>query len=216
MSVQIPFTKSMDPADLDHLGWVLPIVEAHFDQASPQHPVRQWEYGLALRTWVAWEQMVDDPLLLYPILDVGGAGSPFTLMFTHAGGVRVIDPAVNTTLEAAGIAPASIGAIFCLSVLEHADDPLALLTAAAHALAPGGLLFLTMDGWNGVGADTAHFHWMRKRIYTPASWKALAQTAEALGLGLFGGADWGYRGDQLYGSYTFFSLALIKGGGGRP
>src|SRR5262249_20660573 len=101
-------------------------------------------------------------------------------------------------------------AILCISTIEHVPDQSAFVRALADNLRPGGLCFLTFDGKGDEGPDIQHFHWMRERIYTPGLWRMLGAEAGARGLYLWGKADWTYRGDQVYGSYSFLSLCLRK------
>lgn len=209
----LPLTKSLDPADYLPLAPVLDVVDAHFADASPQHPARRWEYAMALHAWSQYARGQEPRA--FQGLDVGGAGSPLTSMLaslqTTPIACRIIDPVINQSLEhTMDILPYSQDAIFCISVLEHVDFVLPLLRIMHRMLVAGGLLFLTMDGCDAEGPDVYHFHWMRKRIYHPERWKELYKTCHALGFTRFGGVDWVYRGAQVF-DYTFLTLVLKKG-----
>ena len=219
----IALSKTLDPAtDYPELAPELKIVDQHFTKASPQHEHRRWEYAMALRAFeTAFPRegaYYEDVEVVY---DVGGAGSPFGAMFLarphrHDVQFTVIDPAVNCDL-ATHLArePRLASAVFCLSVLEHVDDLDQFLYHLSCLVAPGGLLFLTLDCWNEHGPDTAHFHWDRKRIFSIADLKYFAgygdDDCESLAnFSLLGEKDWVYHGHQLFASYTFASLALVK------
>jgi hypothetical protein len=76
-------------------------------------------------------------------------------------------------------------------------------------VAPGGLLFLTMDFWDQPGPDRAHFHWMRKRIFNYGFERAIMEPLLDAGFFWLGDRDLTYHGPQVY-DYTFASLALVK------
>lgn len=209
--MSLPLTKTCDPvADFALLPKELALVDVFFHADAPQHELRRWEYALALDAVCRWEH----DRQAHVAYDVGGAGSPFHRILGHEIGttVRVIDPQhslASTSLEQfVSRNPALADVVTCLSVLEHVEDLDRFLYYLGCLVAPGGLLFLTMDCWNTDGPDTAHFYWDRKRIFTPYSWPACARLLHDFNL--FGKADWSYHDDQLYGSYSFASLALQK------
>ena len=211
----IPLTKTLDRLDYqdDRLGTgIRTWVDPSFETASPQAPERKWEYGLALEAYHQWEPTC----LPWPdggarTADVGGYGSPFqTIASEIMCRPTIIDPLADTgTIEAYTGEPFDV--IFALSVLEHVPDVELFLDACVRHLTPGGLLFLTVDIWDKEGPDTAHFHWMRERIFDPATWLILSRKlTHQGGMTLFGEPDWAYHGDQLYASYSFASLAMTK------
>lgn len=182
------------------------VVDKFFNSASPQHPMRRWEYGMALAAYYEWARTW--PVTVGRMLDVGGAGSPFHLMLP----VLVIDPAIDTpsTIETSERLLAD--AIFSISVLEHVEDPYSFLEACVQRLAPGGLLFLTVDAWDPPienQKDTAHFHWMRKRIFTKQSINHLMEMMGEWGLRPLGEVDLEYKGNTVY-DYTFGSICLRR------
>lgn len=178
-----------------------------------QHPMRAWEYGLAVRALQTWatSSMSRLPDLPVRVLDVGGAGSAFGPTLQEKLGpvwvVEEVDPKTTGALEDRQGPVAS--AILCISTIEHVPDPSRFLQALSVNVASGGLIFLTMDGIGDEGPDTHHFHWMRERIYSPGLWSALAAHAMVYGLYLWGGQAWTYHGDHVY-DYSFFSLCLRK------
>jgi len=202
----------MDPEqDYPQLENELLIVDRHFTKASPQHDHRRWEYSLALKALKAWTlHHLRIPTVLY---DVGGAGSPFRYMTTSIKSA-VVDPAEEGGQALADFVQSGVelaDAVFCLSVLEHVEDFPQFLYLLSCLVAPGGLLFFTMDCWNKSGPDTAHFHWDRARIFTPASiTNSVAFPLLQRDFEYYGARDFDYHGDHLYGSYTFASLSLVK------
>lgn len=214
MPLPLPLTKCLDPADYAYLLPELADVERVWPAGTDngQHEHRRWEYAMALHAYFTWQKGYAGERDTGVYLDVGGAGSPFAdILGNVATRPRLVDPRVNQKLEdTTDILPYSVDAIFCISTIEHVAAPRSLVRAAHRLLAPNGLLFLTADCWNASGQDTAHFHWMRERIYNPDTWLDLAKDAGIMGFRRFGGSDWAYKGDFVY-NYSFISLALTKG-----
>lgn len=217
----LPLSKTLDPADFAALTEELAIVDRHFTSAREQHPMRRWEYAMALRAFEQWGGSST-----HDCIDVGGAGSPFWRMLP-VDNVTIVDPDEDQKTLAdylrSNPRPRLSPAVFCLSVLEHVDDLDQFLYHLSCLVAPGGLLFLTMDCC-GCGSsretgpqghrperDRHHFHWMRKRIFRVADWAALIHTYHLFPtFDLLGPSDdWRYHGDHVY-DYAFASLALVK------
>lgn len=210
----IALSKTMDPQDFSQLVEERNTVVLHGgDDLAQQHEARVWEYSLALRAFRQW-QLTQPPLRIWSTLDVGGAGSPLAQLLRGGAGLvtaTVCDPHTNGTVEElARVSDRTYDAIFSISTIEHVPEEGPFLAALVQLLAPGGLLFLTTDYWDGEGADTAHFHWDRQRIYNGESWQRVRADLRTLGMQTFGGTDACYHGHQLYGSYTFVSLCMIK------
>lgn len=196
---------------------------------TDQTDLRWWEYAMALKAIETWQAESTRPVLeTLAIADVGGAGSTFyqALQRLTPEPILLVDPryaelpapigdtfTVGDSLEtllAASPSPTCMDVLTCISVLEHLPQVRPFLRACTQLLKPGGLLFLTVDAWDCEGSDTAHFHWMRERIYHKESLQRLMEDLRLLGMKTFGGTDWHYPGNQLYGSYTFASVAMIK------
>jgi SAM-dependent methyltransferase len=213
---------------------ILAKTEALFGAASEQHPARKWEYAmaqLAFATWRARKQHGLSAQRLLHLLDVGGAGSPLAQMLVGPQQtVLVVDPKLasstgseqpdgivhlrKATIEQVAADGYSADALFSISVLEHVPDVDAFLAACSRVLAPNGLLFLTVDAWDPpvAGAkDTAHFHWMRQRIFDREMLQGLLELLQKQGFSPLGGVDLEYRGPLVYG-YTFASIARVKEG----
>jgi hypothetical protein len=227
------------PADLKRFGGIAlaPLVQ-HRDLLDGQHEARRWEYGMALEAIGRWwlgqpDYTTRDPL---QILDAGGASSNFWKALTEFTSEPIlrVDPLfvgqhaigqqamfVGDLAQFAGgwsRALDQMDIITSISVIEHIRDvaapgtktPLTLFLEAAHRiLCPGGLLVLTTDYWNAEGPDTAHFHWMRERIYNPDSLRRLEARCHKIGFTTFGGVDRTWHGPQLY-DYAMASLVLTK------
>lgn len=228
--MSLPLTKTLDPADFAELAEELQVVDTYFEKALTQHPMRRWEYALALRAHAQWNVGTTTGGLGGLTYDVGGSGSPFYWMLDPYQTV-VIDPAESHGLDLAAYLRqhACLGrAVFCLSVLEHVEDLDQFLYHLGCLVAPGGLLFLTMDACDHERhaldvEDPHHFSWMRRRIiYTgdrhdsttltyhrPDAWKGILDTLQPYGFRQFGEVDWAYHGPQVF-DYTFASLALVR------
>lgn len=212
---RLPLSKTCNPADFGLLRDELAAVDAV--GIAGQHPMRRWEYAMALYTMSAWAaaQIPVPRFHQELLLDVGGGGSPFTQILTHAYDEQflpaIIDPTLNHGIEASPLGDACAAIVTCISVLEHVEHPTSFLRACARHLRPGGLLFLTVDYWDCEGPDTAHFHWMRQRIYNRPALTDVLTLVRGFGLRRFGGTDWTYHGNQVF-DYSFCSLALRKDG----
>lgn len=218
----LPLSKYYDPEqDLPELTEELMVVDEHFTKDSSQSEHRRWEYGLALRALDTWEQ---EGNRVSRVVDVGGAGSPFWRM-VGGGNVHVVDPETNRTLaRQLEIDPYMAQAVFCLSVLEHVEDLDQFLYHLSCLVAPGGLLFLTMDCCGCEGKlyhtpenDPHHFNGMRNRIFTPGLLHTVAWTLEDLHFTPLDQLRDGFEryAPRLYGGatdpgYSFASLALVK------
>lgn len=204
----IPLTKTLSPNDYAHLTGPLIVIDRH-DMASQTNDHRRWEYAMAS---VAVHAHSRDPRR--KTLDVGGTGSPLRhILFDGAGlTVQVADPAETIPLEHVAH---TYDVVTCVSVLEHVPDLYDFCDHLARVVALGGVLFLTMDIWDHPinEPDTAHFSWLRERIFTVESWKDLAEIFFKAGFRLHGEADWNYYGDALFPlGYSLCSLSLVKGG----
>jgi len=222
----IPLSKTLDLADFDQLTEELHVVDARFRDASEQHPMRRWEYALALHALRYYETQGIDPHVNL-IVDVGGAGSPFWHMLHDEGYPRtqVIDPKENCTLQRYLRENAALAdAVFCISVLEHVKDLDRFCYHLSCLVAPGGLLFLTVDFCDGPTIlpactvdDRYHFHWDRQRIFNPYTHGQLTSLFLRRDFELLGPADFSWHGTHIADdrnmpetAYTFASLALIK------
>lgn len=209
-------SKTLDPADFALLAPELAVVDRWFTIERAQHPLRRWEYALALRAYRTWGRRSRFTI------DVGGAGSPFYHMVPdHLP--HVLDPdcgAKHTLADYLGTAPPApqiADAVFCLSVLEHVGDPSTdpldeFCYHLACLVAPGGLLFLTMDYCDAPEAepeDRYHFHWMRQRIFSATGMGRLSYRFLSRDFSPLTALDYTWHGPQVY-DYTFASLALVK------
>lgn len=225
----LPFSKACDLlGDAAALAPFYEQIDRCPDALAGQHPIRRWEYATALYTMQVWQENQGQgdghPGTPLQICDVGGAGSNFwkvlagltseTVIVVDPSTVRVEDhQAVFLTASAedyAANAPHDqFDVLTCISVIEHVRDLRPFFRACRMLLKPGGLLFLTTDYWDADGEDTAHFHWMRERIYNAGSIRSLLRSLRDLGYRSFGTSDWTYAGAQVY-NYSVASLAVVK------
>jgi len=191
----------------------LKIVNEHWHES--QHWSRRWEYAMALKAVRTWET----DRQAHVAVDVGGAGSPFHSMLSDELGCHVdlVDPAYaprpRSLEEHVQRHPNLADIVTCISVIEHVEDLETFCYHLATLVAPGGLLFLTCDYWNLYAPDTAHFHWMRKRIFNRGSlYKVIHGFRD---FHMLGDQPWGTFDDTWHGpienwGYAPASLALVK------
>jgi 2-polyprenyl-3-methyl-5-hydroxy-6-metoxy-1,4-benzoquinol methylase len=229
---ELPCTKVADMLrDAGALGPYLSEVQRDPRVLHGQHPIRAWEYAMALWTLKQWQvSPARQHAATLQILDVGSAGSGFWRCLADRTTIAVTlsDPHLRlddeqyaahilhqgTVEEAAARLDwhARFDVITGISVIEHVQEVGPFLGALHTLLAPGGLLFLTTDYWDAEGPDTADMHWMRHRIYNKPMAQQLLAALKASGFDRFGGTDWTYRGPQV-SDYSVLSLALTKTGG---
>lgn len=187
---------------------------------------------MALYTIQRWQEDTE-PRAPLQICDVGGAGSNFWQLLhgLTPDPILVIDSAAPDRVWRDG-EPVQywresveefathgmhnqFDVITCISVIEHVEELRKFFRACHMLLKPGGLLFLTTDYWDAEGDDTAHFHWMRKRIYNAARLQRLIASVRDLGFTRFGAPtsrdSWEYPGPQVY-DYSVASVALTRKG----
>ena len=207
-------TKFLDPADYASLDEDLRIVD-HFPIGHEQHPHRRWEYAMCLRAIREWLPTFPDNLVP-KVADVGGTGSSLRdVLDSISIPVRIIDPRENETLRKYRELCPSVRfpIVVCISTIEHVPfaEYRAFVDDLVGLISTRGLLFLTADAWSKQGPDSAHFHWMRERIYDRRTWRSLAEWFYSLGFRCFGGVDWEYHGDHVY-DYSFCCMSLVKEG----
>ena len=205
-------TKTLSDSDYPLLAPELHLVDTIGIEG--QHERRRWEYAMALKALATWKVL--DPERAKSTagaIDVGGAGSNLNQMLSRAWNdnpCMVVDPAVNTSAAEAAAAGFSSYVVTCVSVLEHVEDEWEFLSALDKLVRPGGMLFLTMDcGDSSQTTDTAHYHWMRTRLYTPETWSELAKRFVDSGWEFLGDFDFSYNGHTVL-DYSFASLSLRK------
>ena len=126
-------------------------------------------------------RIIADALRRHPppglLLDVGGGNGYVTRRLLDEGfdaallepgpvgagnarRLRGIPRVIQSTLEEAGLAPASLGAAGCFDVLEHVEDDAGLVARIHGLLVPGGLLFATLPArswlWSRADEEAGH------------------------------------------------------------
>ncbi len=181
-----------------------------------EHPMRKWEYGLALKFLLETG--------VTTVLDVGGGGSALAPILHHYGmKVTQIDPDPSgvTTVEMQNQILGSdiafinedfltfkgrkkFDAVICMSTIEHIEtkaDEKAFMTKLCKK-AP--VLFLTTD----FSPKAKVFSPDHYRTYNKMSMLKLANLAKKFKFQFYGEVDYTYGGALVY-DYTFASLALI-------
>lgn len=208
------------------------------DLLAGQDATREWEYGMALKAIQAWgeapllKQELGANGLPWKLVDIGGAQSNFCQALAYLGHVEVVDPAIHTPDGQSGIThgsefnvshakysveeyavgfPGRFNVLTCISVIEHIPQKQIqeFLRALHRLLKPGGLLVLTTDYWDFEGPDTAHFHWMRERIYTPETLRYLRKKIREVGFDTFGETSLAWNGNIVY-DYSLVHLSYVK------
>jgi SAM-dependent methyltransferase len=193
-----------------------------------QHPIRAWEYSLALRALEhsGWDFNESRGLLF---ADIGGSGSNFwrTLTRYTSKPITAVDPNhVWSSQDEAALffrdtlarfkkqePTKQFDAVFCLSVIEHvpSDDLRQFEKDLCSLVKPGGLLVLTCDAAES-HPDVFHFNWMRERIYTPGGLAALhVVLAGSHGMQPLTPPEYRWEGPTVY-DYSVASLVLTKKG----
>jgi hypothetical protein len=216
----LALSKTLDPADFDQLRDRLTGVDPYFTRDREQHPMRRWEYAMALEAQARWYDATSGTTRPQgPVIDVGGAGSPFWRM-VNPEVCRVVDPDGGSDLaEHLRLGAMLASEVYCLSVLEHVDDLDQFIYHLGCLVAPGGLLFLTVDHCDHPSHDADmevastpdqhHFHWMRKRIFGRWDLEHVAETLLDQSFSWLGDRDFTYHGHHVF-DYSFCSLALVK------
>lgn len=242
---ELAYSKVCDlQGDAAGLADAYQLVDIFPEALQGQHPIRRWEYAMAIHTIADWHARraaalvtgrddagnpesadLGEPLV---IADVGGAGSNFWMVLRNATAkpVVLIDERYQGMATGAfhpdvWVAPCTVedyagshahgqfDVVTTISVIEHVKEVRKFLRAIAMLLKPGGLLFLTTDYWEAEGPDTAHFHWMRERIYNADRMRKLLADCRELGFRSFGEADWSWNGPQVH-DYSMCSAALVR------
>ena len=182
-----------------------------------EHPMRKWEYGLALKFLLE----VDAER----VLDVGGGGSALAPILHHYGmKVTQIDPdpsGIATVAAQNEILGSDIqfinedflefkgrkkfDAVICMSTIEHIETRENERLFFQKLLKKAPFLFLTTD----FSPKAKQFSQAHYRTYNKVSMHKLAIMAKNSGFAYYGEADYTYRGAMVY-EYTFASLALAE------
>ena len=209
--MSLPLSKMLDPADLDVLTEELALVDEH----PVPHPMRRWEYALALRAVHTWQ--ASSGRVLNFAYDVGGAGNHLKLIVgTEFQSYQVVDPAdpdypraLSSFLD---VNPILADVVFCISVLEHIEDLEEFVYHLSCLVVPGGLLFLTVDACADLSFPPDDHYAnapVRHRIFNIPTLGALSAQFLRRDFTVFGALDYTWHGAHV-ADYTFASLAMVK------
>lgn len=211
------FSRFLQAADWDTYPYqVRQIVDDRIQTNSAQHEPRRMEYAATL------DAIREHWLMGVPLhaVDVGGAGSPLPSMIEELTGVRPVvvdpaDPGGRDLYHYLRSGPHLAHVVTCISVLEHVEDLPQVIEDLAALVVPGGLLAITVDCVPNVTeidiADTFHFSWMRRRIFTPEGMRIQLQYPfQALGLAPLGRTDWATHVEPSHWGYGFASLVMYR------
>ena len=182
-----------------------------------EHPMRKWEYGLALKFLLE--------VGAETVLDVGGGGSALAPILNHYGmQVTQIDPdpsGIATVAAQNEILGSDIqfinedflefkgrkkfDAVICMSTIEHIETRENERLFFQKLLKKAPFLFLTTD----FSPKAKVFSPDHYRTYNPLSMSKLINMAKKSKFAPYGEVDYAYGGAMVY-DYTFASLALAK------
>ena len=214
------YSKCLTPADFQTFSehaLIEPFLPRIYPNYRYEHPMRKWEYGLALKFLLE--------VGAETVLDVGGGGSALAPILQHYGmEVTQLDPdpsgAVTIAkqneilgsdmkfinknfLEFKG--RKKFDAIICMSTIEHIPTREEERLFFQKLLKKAPFLFLTTDFSPSAEAfSAAHY-----RTYNKVSMNKLANMARNSGFDYYGEVDYTYSGAMVY-DYTFASLALAS------
>jgi SAM-dependent methyltransferase len=182
-----------------------------------EHPMRAWEYGLALNSLRSNKTKT--------VLDVGGGGSVFAPSAAYLGmDVTQVDPGdVSGWIEQQNVFLSTklkfiqrdffsykeneeYDAVVCLSVIEHVLDDIRFFNGLLDYVKVGGILFLTTDFHeSGISQSSGHI-----RTYNESGMINFIQIAKKKGFAIYGD-KFNYKtySENVY-NYTFASLALER------
>jgi 2-polyprenyl-3-methyl-5-hydroxy-6-metoxy-1,4-benzoquinol methylase len=214
------YSKSLTQADFDTFSehaLIEPFLKKIHPNYRYEHPMRKWEYGLALKFLLEVGSKT--------VLDVGGGGSALAPILHHYGmKVTQVDPdpsGIETVAKQNEILGSDIefinedflkynrrtkyDAVICMSTIEHIETKEDEKNFMTKLCKPGNFLFLTTD-FSKTGKTFSGDHY---RTYNKVSMAKLANLAKKFGFKYYGGVDWEYGEPMVY-DYTFASLALYK------
>jgi SAM-dependent methyltransferase len=126
-----------------------------------------------------------------PLYDVGGGNGVVAVALQRAGiRVIVVEPgaagakrarergleSINATLDGAGLAPGTLGAIGLFDVLEHIEDAKGFLRQTYGYLRPGGRVYLTVPAYQTLWSAEDEYARHYRRYTTRSLRRSLADT----------------------------------------
>lgn len=143
-------------------------------------PLARWLRAQAVRA--------HDELGAYRVLDVGCGEKPYESLFApYATSYVGVDPVENPRADVQGYAEALplddavADVTLCIQVLEHVDDPAAVISELARVTAPGGRVLLSTHGVMAYHPSPAdHWRWthagLARLFAESAAWASVRVT----------------------------------------
>lgn len=193
----------------------------------PHHrgPEKDWDLLIALQQILAatapgdliLDAGAEDYSTLLPSLRLYGYRRLIggNLAFTRPrryGAIRLVPMDITRT----GLPDASVGAVGCLSVIEHGVDRMAYVREMARILKPGGVVVTSADFWSApIDARGQEAFGVPFQVLTPAELQAMVQEAGRCGLELAAPLDLAVERPVVHWAeydlrYTFIVFTLRK------
>lgn len=153
---------------------------------SPPRSMPTYAVRAPLARWLGEEaRRANEELGAYRLLDIGCGEKPYEPLFApFASSYIGVDPVENPHAEVTGYAEALplddgvADVTICIQVLEHVDDPAAVISELHRVTAPGGRVLLSTHGvmtYHPSPAD--HWRWthagLQRLFEQNAQWKSV-------------------------------------------
>lgn len=220
----IPFSKTMRMSDFADLGGELEVVENVLAMLNggdkAQHPLRKWEYAMALKAFRYWDKNRSTAMMAR-VSDHGCCtGMLAPMMYWMGHDVRMYEVwawgdqqnfatwQMEKMREAQGCGTyrwinkplgqlteddRGVDVAFCISTIEHISGFEHAFRQMCDTVDPGGMIFITSDS-----AEDEHDHYIANNVragtmFNKTVYEKLAGWGREMGFELMGGtADWSW------------------------